>query len=102
MTESRVDLSEGVEEIRRRRRLNEARRVLLDTGFYHSFEFPDGARIDGAISLGYLNERLGSFPIPENLTGKSVLNIGPWDGFFYVRDGAARGDGDGDRLRGFG
>lgn len=92
MTESRVDLSGGVEEIRRRRRLNEARQVLLDTGFYHSFEFPDGTRIDGAIPLGYLNERLGSFPIPENLTGKSVLDIGPWDGFFTFameRRGAA-------------
>jgi 2-polyprenyl-3-methyl-5-hydroxy-6-metoxy-1,4-benzoquinol methylase len=26
--------------------------------------------------------RLRSFPISEDLRGKSVLDIGPWDGFF--------------------
>ncbi len=92
MSERRVNLSGGAEEIRQRRRLNDARQVLLDTGFYHSFEMPDGTRIDGAIPLEDLKKRLGSFPIPEDLTGKTVLDIGPWDGFFTFameRRGAA-------------
>ncbi len=92
MAEPRVELSGGAAEIRRERRVNNARQVLLETGFYHSFELPDGTRIDGAISLDYLNERLRSFPIPEDLTGQTVLDIGPWDGFFTFameRRGAA-------------
>jgi len=74
--------SRDVEEIRRQRRLNEARQVLVDTGFYHSFELPDGTRIEGMNALENLRARLGSFPIPDDLAGRTVLDIGPWDGFF--------------------
>lgn len=34
------------------------------------------------MSLIALEERLNSFGLPENLTGKRVLDVGPWDGFF--------------------
>ena len=40
------------------------------------------------------SEKLASLGLPENLSGKSVLDIGAWDGFFSFeaeRRGAARG-----------
>ncbi|MFB3777576.1 MAG: class I SAM-dependent methyltransferase [Bryobacteraceae bacterium] len=61
-------------------------------GWYHSFELPDGERIDGFISLDTLRERYRRFPIPEDLTGRRVLDIGAWDGWFSFeaeRRGAA-------------
>jgi tRNA (mo5U34)-methyltransferase len=65
---------------------------LTEKGWYHSFELPDGTRIDGYISLEALRERYSRFPIPENLRGKRVLDIGAWDGWFSFeaeRRGAA-------------
>jgi len=51
-------------------------------GWWHSFELPDGSVIEGKCNLGGLKERLARFPIPEDLTGKRVLDIGTWDGWF--------------------
>lgn len=51
-------------------------------GWWHSFELPDGSRIDGVCSLESLKHRLAQFPIPPDLRGKRVLDIGTWDGFF--------------------
>jgi tRNA (mo5U34)-methyltransferase len=55
---------------------------LAEKGWFHSFELPGGARIDGCISLEALRERYARFPIPEVLRGKRVLDIGAWDGWF--------------------
>ncbi|MDX2182037.1 MAG: methyltransferase domain-containing protein [Bryobacteraceae bacterium] len=52
------------------------------TGWWHSFEFPDGTRIDGACDLAGLRDRIGQFPIPDDLRGKRALDIGTWDGWF--------------------
>jgi tRNA (mo5U34)-methyltransferase len=52
------------------------------SGWWHSFELPDGRVIDGVNNLEVLRGRLAQFPIPENLTGKRVLDIGAWDGWF--------------------
>ncbi len=51
-------------------------------GWYHSFELPDGTRIDGYNSLDHLRYRYGRFPVPADLSGRTVLDIGAWDGWF--------------------
>src|SRR5580658_3153416 len=55
---------------------------LAQTGWWHSFELPDGRKIDGANDLPGLKRRLALFPIPDDLSGKRVLDIGAWDGWF--------------------
>jgi tRNA (mo5U34)-methyltransferase len=55
---------------------------LADKGWYHSFELPDGSRFEGHNTLEILNRRYSRFPLPSDLTGKRVLDIGAWDGWF--------------------
>ena len=64
---------------RRRRNFG---KELAQKGWYHSIEFPDGSVTDGLIPLARLKERVGHMPIPEDLRGKRVLDIGAWDGWF--------------------
>jgi tRNA (mo5U34)-methyltransferase len=51
-------------------------------GWWHSFELPDGSRIDGVCTLEGLRHRLAQFPIPDDLSGMRALDIGCWDGWF--------------------
>ena len=51
-------------------------------GWWHSFELPDGSLIEGVCNLAGLKNRLAQFPIPADLKGKRVLDIGCWDGWF--------------------
>lgn len=55
---------------------------LSQLGWYHSLELPDGSVIPGHQSVEQLRTRLAQFHIPEDLTGKRVLDIGAWDGWF--------------------
>jgi len=55
---------------------------LSKLGWYHSIELPDGRVIPGHQSIEQLRTRLRQFHIPEDLTGKRVLDIGAWDGWF--------------------
>jgi tRNA (mo5U34)-methyltransferase len=55
---------------------------LVAKGWYHSFEFPDGAVIDGYMPLAVQKKRYARYPIPSDLHGKRVLDIGAWDGWF--------------------
>jgi len=55
---------------------------LSKLGWYHSIELPDGSVIAGHQSLEQQRRRLRQFHIPEDLTGKRVLDIGAWDGWF--------------------
>ena len=55
---------------------------LSRLGWYHSIELPDGRVIQGFQSPEHMRMRLAQFPIPANLTGKRVLDIGAWDGWF--------------------
>ncbi len=55
---------------------------LAELGFYHSIELPDGRIIPGFQSLETQRWRIAQFPIPEDLRGKRVLDIGAWDGWF--------------------
>ena len=70
------------DELRGKRRSNPSRETLVANGFYHSFELPNGSMIHGVISLEQLRERVLSYPIPADLHGKSLLDVGPWDGYF--------------------
>ncbi len=67
--------------------------AAVDSGsWYHSFDLPGGERIEGHVSLETLRARYARFPIPEDLAGKRVLDIGAWDGWFTFeaeRRGAA-------------
>jgi tRNA (mo5U34)-methyltransferase len=56
--------------------------ALRKLGWYHSFEFPDGTSIQGVQSITQLRERWASYPLPSDLTGRRVLDIGAWDGWF--------------------
>ena len=75
LQESTVDLIE-------KRRENFVREGLEATGLYHSFRLPDGTLLRGSMDMDWQQERLASFRLPEDLHGKSVLDIGPWDGFY--------------------
>lgn len=63
-----------------------------DIQWFHSFEFPNGRTIEGIKPLAIQREEADLF-FPDDLAGKSVLDIGAWDGFFSFeaeRRGAAR------------
>jgi len=67
-------------------------RERAQKGWWHSFELPGGRVIEGVADLASLKHRLAQFPIPDDLTGKRVLDIGAWDGWFSFemeRRGAA-------------
>ena len=53
-----------------------------ERGWWHSFELPDGTLIQGVCDLAGLKNRIAQFPIPQDLRGKRVLDIGAWDGWF--------------------
>jgi tRNA (mo5U34)-methyltransferase len=55
---------------------------LQRLGWYHSIELPSGETIAGIQTLQQLRNRIAQFPIPQDLTGKRVLDIGAWDGWF--------------------
>ena len=57
-------------------------RQLQESGWWHSFELPGGEIIQGVNTLESLKHRIAQFPIPEDLRGKRVLDIGAWDGWF--------------------
>src|SRR5260370_42365502 len=67
--------------IEQRRKLDFSRE-LAEKGWYHSFELPDGTLIHGAMELEHQRGRFARFPIPKDLGGKRVLDIGAWDGWF--------------------
>jgi tRNA (mo5U34)-methyltransferase len=55
---------------------------LADKGWYHSFELPGGVHVEGHNTLEILQLRYGRFPLPADLHGRRVLDIGAWDGWF--------------------
>src|SRR5579862_5480087 len=57
-------------------------KTLAETGWWHSFELPDGTVLRGVCGLEGLRERIAQYPIPQDLRGKRVLDIGAWDGWF--------------------
>src|SRR5450432_3565843 len=69
-------------DVRRLRKRNESRDKLRELGWYHSFRFADGQEFRGLIPPEVLEYRYSKFPLPADLTGKRVLDIGAWDGWF--------------------
>jgi tRNA (mo5U34)-methyltransferase len=57
-------------------------RTLASQGWFHSAELPDGTLIEGHNSLASLRERYARFPLPSDLAGRRVLDVGAWDGWF--------------------
>ena len=58
---------------------------------YHSLELPDGTVLPGIIPVENLRARLNAYPLPEELRGKRVLDIGAasgWNSFECERRGA--------------
>lgn len=51
--------------------------------WFHSIDLGNGCVTPGHKSLGLLNAELASLHLPD-LKGKSVLDIGAWDGFFSL------------------
>jgi len=78
--------------VREARKRASCSKELAEKGWYHSFELPDGTAIEGVLSIEKQKERYGRFPIPPDLGGRRVLDIGAWDGWFAFeaeRRGAA-------------
>jgi len=55
---------------------------LGELGWYHSIDLPDGRVIPGIQTIEQLRARIAQYPIPQDLRGKRVLDIGAWDGWF--------------------
>ncbi len=58
---------------------------------YHSLELRDGTVLPGLIPADALRARLDQFPLPQDLTGKRVLDVGAasgWNSFECERRGA--------------
>jgi tRNA (mo5U34)-methyltransferase len=69
---------------------DDLRRRVADIRWYHSIDLGNGVVTPGADNTAFRLPRLG---LPSSLAGKSVLDIGAWDGFFSFeaeRRGAAR------------
>jgi tRNA (mo5U34)-methyltransferase len=75
-----------------RRRHLEAMVAANEIGWWHSIDFGDGVRTRGYKTPEQLASEVSQMRLPD-LGGKSVLDIGAWDGFFSYeaeRRGAAR------------
>jgi len=59
--------------------LKEIKQLINETHWFHKFEVLPGVTTDGSSDM---LERVQYFPIPEDLRGKRVLDIGCADGFF--------------------
>ncbi len=58
---------------------------------YHSLELLDGTIISGLIPVENLQKRLAAYPLPEDLRGRRILDIGAasgWNSFECERRGA--------------
>lgn len=72
-------------------RIREEVAALARKGHYHSLELNDGTVLPGLIGVEALRARVRSFPIPEDLRGRRVLDVGAasgWNSFEMERRGA--------------
>ncbi|MFM7137280.1 MAG: methyltransferase domain-containing protein [Planctomycetota bacterium] len=66
--------------------------VARVAAWFHSYDFGDGVRVSGHKSLDKLDREWRLLEVPD-LTGKTVLDINTWDGWFALqaeRHGARR------------
>jgi tRNA (mo5U34)-methyltransferase len=71
---------EPAEEVNRK--FNITMNRLQKLGWYHSLALPNGEVIEGVQTVEHLQWRIGQFPLPADLAGKRVLDVGAWDGWF--------------------
>ncbi len=74
-----------------RQRIQEEVATLSKDAWYHSIELPDGRVVPGVIALEALRARIDRYPIPLDLHGKRVLDVGAatgWNSFELERRGA--------------
>src|ERR1700674_5735838 len=74
-----------------RRRTQQQVDQLSRHSSYHSLELADGTVIPGLIGIDALKTRIESFPIPADLRGRRVLDVGAasgWNSFEMERRGA--------------
>jgi SAM-dependent methyltransferase len=74
-----------------RQRIQEEVATLSKDAWYHSIELPGGRAVPGVVSLEALRARIGRYPIPQDLRGKRVLDVGAatgWNSFELERRGA--------------
>ena len=74
-----------------RRRMQEGVAALTKDAWFHSIELPDGRLIPGVVTVEALKARLLRYPIPLDLCGKRVLDVGAatgWNSFELERRGA--------------
>ncbi len=58
------------------------RDALNMTGWWHSIDLGGGHVTPGAHQIEELRDNYARFMLPDDLTGKTVLDIGCWDGFY--------------------
>jgi 2-polyprenyl-3-methyl-5-hydroxy-6-metoxy-1,4-benzoquinol methylase len=66
-------------------------RAIQDHVPHHSLELTDGSIVQGIITVEHLRLRLSHYPIPTDLSGKRVLDVGcasGWNSFELERRGA--------------
>jgi tRNA (mo5U34)-methyltransferase len=61
---------------------DEQREEYFSSGWWHSIDLGNGRVTPGAHQLEELQENFALFNLPLDLTGKRVLDIGCWDGFY--------------------
>src|SRR5262245_24661377 len=60
----------------------EQNQMLLDGSWWHSIDLGNGLVTPGVHSLGELRNLYRGLELPEDLAGKTLLDIGCWDGFY--------------------
>ncbi|MGH9765872.1 MAG: methyltransferase domain-containing protein [Blastocatellia bacterium] len=62
--------------------VGDQRSNFISSGWWHSIDLGDGRITAGVHSVDSLRDNYARFNLPEDLTGKRVLDIGCWDGFY--------------------
>ncbi len=65
-----------------RQRAGEHRAAMESGSWWHSIDLGGGNVTPGVRKLGELRKIYASFGLPDDLTGKRVLDMGCWDGFY--------------------
>jgi tRNA (mo5U34)-methyltransferase len=61
---------------------DDQRDAFYSSGWWHSIDLGDGQITPGVHKIEELRDNYARFGLPPDLTGKRVLDIGCWDGFY--------------------
>lgn len=62
--------------------VDEQRDAFYSSGWWHSIDLGAGRITPGVHQLAELRDNYAHFRLPDDLTGRRVLDIGCWDGFY--------------------